>query len=85
MTGERDEGIVRGLVSRAGELPMKIRRKFRKKPSRRPKKSLLERRRREKLQRGRLVALGVPAAEVAALNASAVREMLRLPAKITAA
>tara|TARA_B100000809_G_scaffold230963_1_gene245738 strand:+ start:1148 stop:1342 length:195 start_codon:yes stop_codon:yes gene_type:complete len=64
---------------------MKIRRKFRKKPSRRPKKSMLERRRREKLQRGRLVALGVPAAEVAALNASAVREMLRLPAKIAAA
>lgn len=71
--------------ARDGVDSMKIRRKFRKKPSRRPKKSLLERSRREKVQRIRLVGLGMPEAEVAALDRSAVREKLRRPAKVAQA
>jgi len=48
----------------------------------RPKKNATDRRRREKVHRQRLVALGVSEAKVKKLDASAVRQMLKWPAKI---
>lgn len=47
----------------------------------RPRKSEAERRRRNKLHRKRLVALGVPEAKVVTLNTMEMRAMLRRPAK----
>ncbi len=52
------------------------------KPLTRPVKSACERRRRNKVQKKRLVALGVPEASARKLKASEVREMLRRPARI---
>ena len=52
------------------------------KPFRRPKKSGTERRRREKVQRNRLLALGLPEASVSKLNAKQVRTLLKRPARL---
>ncbi len=41
-----------------------------------------EKRRREKLQRNRLLALGVPETKVKKLNSKQVREMLQRPAAV---
>jgi len=41
-----------------------------------------EKRRREKLQRNRLLALGVPETKVKKLNTKQVREMLKRPAAV---
>ena len=54
-------------------------------PMTRPVKSLVERKRRLKVQKKRLVSLGVAEAVVNKLNCSLVREMLRLPANIARA
>ncbi|HRZ13645.1 MAG TPA: hypothetical protein P5567_14465 [Kiritimatiellia bacterium] len=48
----------------------------------RPRKQARARRRREKVHRQRLIALGVPADKVAKLDAAAVRAMLKRPAKL---
>jgi len=52
------------------------------KPLTRPVKSGCERRRRSKVQKKRLIALGVPESKVAKMKGSEVREMLRRPARI---
>ncbi|MGI6100400.1 MAG: hypothetical protein GX174_01835 [Lentisphaerae bacterium] len=56
-----------------------------KKPRTRPVKSTGERRRREKTQLKRLVALGVDADEAAKMSAGAVRTALKRPEKVKAA
>ncbi len=53
------------------------------KPMTRPVKSAVERKRRLKVQKKRLVGLGVPEVKVARMNSSEVREMLKLPCKIS--
>ncbi len=60
-------------------------RTLRKKPRTRPVKSAGERRRRERVQRRRLVGLGVPPEAVDKMNAGQVREALKRPARIRAA
>jgi hypothetical protein len=52
------------------------------KPVRRPKKIGADLRRREKAQRKRLKALGVPEERLRKLNSKQVRELLRRPAKL---
>lgn len=47
----------------------------------RPRKSEAERRRRNKLHRKRLVALGVPEEKVAKLNTQEMRTLIRRPVK----
>jgi len=54
-------------------------RKFTRKPLTRPKKNLGDKRRREKVQRRRLIALGVPESQVNAMNPKQVRELLKKP------
>ncbi len=54
----------------------------RHKPSNRPKKSDAQKRKRLKVQKKRLVALGLAADKVEKLDPNTVREMLRRPAKI---
>lgn len=56
-----------------------------KKPATRPVKSAGERRRRDVVQRKRLVAMGIDEATVAKLNAVQVRDYLRTPEKTKAA
>lgn len=56
-----------------------------KKPATRPVKSAGERRRRDAVQRKRLVALGMDEGVVAKLNAVQIRAYLRTPAKTRAA
>jgi hypothetical protein len=48
----------------------------------RPVKGTSDKKRREKVQRSRLVKLGVPAEKVDKMNAVEVRDMLKRPAKI---
>ena len=48
----------------------------------RPKKKAVARRRREKVQRNRLIALGVPQEKVARLDAAAVRKLLVRPKRL---
>ncbi len=55
-----------------------------KKPATRPVKSVGARRRRDAVQRKRLVALGMDEAVVAKLNAVQIRDYLRTPAKTAA-
>jgi hypothetical protein len=50
----------------------------------RPIKRPLERRRRLKVQRRRLIALGVPEAKVSKLNSLQVRQLLKYPARLKA-
>lgn len=57
-------------------------RKYRKLPRMRPTKRGAARRRREKVQRLRLVALGVPEEKVRRMTITEVRTMLRRPTKI---
>ncbi len=57
-------------------------RKFAKKPMTRPIKGEAAKRRRVKVQRARLVALGVDEAVVAKMESKTVREMLKRPAKV---
>ena len=52
-----------------------------KKPATRPVKSEGERRRRQKVQKARLVKLGMEAPVVAKLDPAVVRKILRKPAK----
>ena len=54
----------------------------RKKPTRRPKKKDRDKKRRQKVQRERLIALGLPADRVNAMNAAQVRALLRRPGRI---
>lgn len=61
---------------------MGVGRMYRVKGVRRPKKSVLDRRRRQKVQRKRLVALGVDAAKVEKMNPKVVRDMLKRPKKL---
>lgn len=56
-----------------------------KKPRTRPVKSEGDRRRRQKTQLRRLIALGVDAGKAASMNAGAVRTALKRPAKVKAA
>jgi hypothetical protein len=56
-----------------------------KKPRTRPVKQAGDRRRRQKTQLKRLVALGVDADKAAKLSAGAVRTALKRPAKVKAA
>lgn len=53
-------------------------------PSTRPKKSEADKRARQKVQRKRLVSLGLPEEKVNKLNAREIRTLLRRPAKIKA-
>ena len=55
-----------------------------KKPITRPKKSEGERRRRQKVQKARLVKLGMSAAVVAKMQPLVVRNLLKRPAKVVA-
>jgi hypothetical protein len=57
-------------------------RKFRKKPMVRPKKTGRERRRRDKTQKKRLVALGVPETKVEKMTSRQVKDLLKRPARI---
>lgn len=57
-------------------------RKYQKKPMTRPRKSGKARRRRHKVQRDRLLGLGVSEQSLTAMNQKQVREALRCPAKI---
>ena len=59
-------------------------RTYNKAPKTRPKKSAGARRRREKLHRLRLVALGMDAEEVRKLTSKKMRELLQRPAKLKA-
>ena len=52
------------------------------KPVRRPKKTGKALRRRQKVQRNRLIALGVPEEKVLKLNSFQLRAMLKYPAKL---
>lgn len=52
------------------------------KPVRRPKKTGADRRRREKNQSKRLVALGVPEAKVGKMNTKQIRDLLKRPALV---
>ncbi len=56
----------------------------RHKPSTRPRKSESDKRRRLKVQKQRLMSLGMSESEVAPLTAQQVRDLLRRPAKIAA-
>jgi hypothetical protein len=56
--------------------------RFQKKGLRRPKKSGGNKRRREKLHRKRLVALGVPEEKVNKMGPVNVRKLLRKPKKL---
>ena len=58
-------------------------RKFNKKPVSRPKKGPRERKRRDKVQRERLAALGVDQDKIAHMDQKAVRTMLSRPAAIS--
>ncbi len=60
-------------------------RKNQKAPRTRPKKKPLERRRRERVQKARLVALGMGENEVSSMNAKQVRELLKRPAAVASA
>jgi hypothetical protein len=53
----------------------------RKKPTRRPKKKDREKKRRQKAQRKRLIGLGMPADQVAAMDPTMVRTLLKYPAR----
>jgi len=53
-----------------------------KKPMTRPKKSAAERRRRDRDQQKRLVALGVAPEAVAKMNSREVKDLLKRPKKI---
>ena len=57
-------------------------RTLQKAPRTRPVKKPRERKRRDKVQRARLIALGVPEDEAANLNTRQVREMLKRPARV---
>jgi hypothetical protein len=57
-------------------------RKLDRKPLRRPTKNLCERRRRDKTQKKRLIALGIPEATTKKMTTRQIRQMLRKPAKI---
>jgi hypothetical protein len=61
---------------------MGVRRKFRKKPARRPVKCARDKARRIRTQRVRLVKLGMDVAVVEKLNNMELRQLLRHPAKI---
>ena len=57
-------------------------RKYNKTPRTRPKKNTSDKRRREKVQRARLVALGMGEEAVDKLNPKEVRTLLKRPAKV---
>ena len=57
-------------------------RKYQKKPVTRPKKTGKARRRRNKVQRDRLLGLGVSEQSVTAMNQKQIRDALRRPAEI---
>ena len=59
-------------------------RKFHKKPATRPIKSGAARKRRNKVQKERLLALGMTAEEVRRLTSKDVRRLLRTPVKLAA-
>jgi hypothetical protein len=63
---------------------MTARRKLSKKPMTRPKKNRRERLRRQKAQRKRLIALGLPKDQVDTMSAQQVRERLKRPAAVKA-
>lgn len=57
-------------------------RKFNKAPRTRPRKTARDRRRRQSVQRKRLIALGMPEERVEKLNALEVRQLLKRPAVV---
>jgi hypothetical protein len=59
-------------------------RTYNKAPVTRPKKSGLERRRRDKAQAKRLMALGVPEERIRKMDTRQIRQMLRHPKKVAA-
>lgn len=48
----------------------------------RPVKGTSDKKRREKVQRNRLIGLGVPEEKVKTMNAAEIRQMLKRPAKL---
>ena len=59
-------------------------RTFNKQPVSRPKKGLRERRRRENVQKKRLVGFGLDEAVVAKMSSRELKDLLKRPAKIMA-
>ena len=59
-------------------------RSFNKKPKTRPKKNTVDKARRERLHRDRLIGLGVDAEVVRHMDSKAVRTMLKRPVKVAA-
>lgn len=57
-------------------------RKFNKAPKVRPRKNNRERRRRDLVQKKRLIGLGVPAETVAGMTTRDIKDMLKRPARI---
>jgi hypothetical protein len=57
-------------------------RKLNKKPMTRPKKKPGDRRRRERTQKKRLLALGAAESAVAKMNPKQIRTLLRRPARV---
>ena len=57
-------------------------RTFNKAPITRPKKKAIERRRREKIHKARLAALGVPEEDILHMTSKKIRELLKHPVKL---
>ncbi|MDD4873045.1 MAG: hypothetical protein PHR77_21030 [Kiritimatiellae bacterium] len=60
-------------------------RKFNKKPKTRPKKDGADRKRKQKVQLRRLIALGMPEEVANKLNPKVVRDILKYPARVNTA
>ena len=56
-------------------------RTFNKAPISRPKKKAVDRRRRDKIHKVRLAALGVPEEDILHMTSKKIREMLKYPVK----
>jgi hypothetical protein len=88
LDGQADGGYFTGHfqlgATRKGNCTMGTGRKYRKLPAVRPVKKEREKRRRTKVQRARLVKLGMNPEEVAKMNPARVRELLKRPARIAA-
>lgn len=52
------------------------------KPMTRPVKSLCERKRRLKMQKKRLMTLGVPEAAISLMNTRQIKDLLKMPAEV---
>jgi hypothetical protein len=74
-------GVLQPLKTREGDAMGKAR-KYNKKPKTRPKKSTGDKRRREKVQSKRLIALGATEESVKRMNPKRVRDFLKRPNRV---